>query len=68
MSFWKNYPNRKDWRKPSRKASYGCFPNGSCGYCRDNRLHCTHKRERAADDQIEEFKEESNSDTMGQSV
>ncbi len=43
MSFdGKHYPNRKDWRRPYRKSARfdaSCRPGGSCGYCRNNRMH-----------------------------
>ena len=45
MSFDKNYPNRKDHREPSRKASRGCRNHGSCGYCADNRQYSNVKRQ-----------------------
>ena len=40
MSFDKNYPNRKDRRKPYRGAKAvdcNCRNHGSCSYCRGNR-------------------------------
>lgn len=43
MSFDKNYPNRKDWRKPylkgSKRFDVTCRNHGSCGWCHDNRLY-----------------------------
>ncbi len=40
MSFDKNYPNRKDKRKPYRKSKAfdtSCRNHGSCPYCKENR-------------------------------
>lgn len=40
-SFYKHYPNRKDWRKPywdSRKYCKSCTAHGSCPHCREGRL------------------------------
>lgn len=51
MSFDKKYPNRKDKRKPYRKSKAfdrSCRNHGTCGYCKNNRLHGTHKRLAAA--------------------
>ena len=42
MSFDKNYPNRKDWRKPYRKSKAWdrtCRNHGACSYCENNRLY-----------------------------
>ena len=54
VSFQKDYPNRKDRRAEYRTGgaihSRGCRPNGSCGYCRSNRLHADRVRELAAGD------------------
>lgn len=57
MAFDKNYPNRKDQRKPYRKSKAfdrSCRNHGSCGYCEDNRLHGNKRREQGAtmEDQI----------------
>jgi hypothetical protein len=42
MSFDKDYPNRKDHRKPytkkAEKCNRSCRPGGSCPYCRNGRL------------------------------
>lgn len=47
MSFDKDYPNRKDRRKPylkkGPKNSRGCRHGGSCSRCRENRLYQTIK-------------------------
>ena len=48
MSFDNNYPNRKDRRKAYRKSKAfdrHCRPNGSCSYCRNNRLYGSKRRE-----------------------
>jgi len=63
MSFWNQYPNRKDWLEPYRgsKAIDGsCKNHGSCMYCRDNRLFAS-LRQRPADEeeQIEKRYEHS---------
>lgn len=39
MSFDKDYPNRKDWRKPRRGADRTCCNHGSCPYCESGRKH-----------------------------
>jgi hypothetical protein len=55
MGFWRAYPKRKDWRKPSRKVSNGCRPGGECEWCRAGRLHGSTKRELSAREQINEY-------------
>jgi len=40
MSFYKYYPNRKDWRSPykdSRSFDATCCNHRSCSYCKENR-------------------------------
>lgn len=40
-SFYKNYPNRKDWRaqyRDSRRFDPSCTSSGDCDYCRMSRL------------------------------
>lgn len=57
MSFYKDYPNRKDHRKPYRgSASFdsSCRPNGGCGHCLNNRKHSERRREEAANDRGKE--------------
>ena len=52
MSFYKQYPNRKDWRKQSFKRSRlskSCQNHGSCGVCQGNRFHSMVKRELSAE-------------------
>ena len=48
MSFDKNYPNRKDRRKPYFKKCERIGPShrpgGDCPYCRENRMFSTKKR------------------------
>ena len=52
MSFDKEYPNRKDWRKPyprkAQRCSHGCRPGGSCDWCRGNRTIATKRAEEKA--------------------
>ena len=58
MSFDKNYPNRKDHRKPYRKAKAvdrSCRNHKSCPWCMDNRLWFDRKRRRVADDELRDF-------------
>jgi hypothetical protein len=52
MSFDKEYPNRKDRRKPykgSKSFDSSCRPNGGCSWCYGNRTHSTTKRQQSAD-------------------
>lgn len=47
MSFDKNYPNRKDKRKPyykSKRFDKSCRNHGSCPYCLSSRLYSSLKR------------------------
>mgnify|MGYP001818201595 FL=1 len=51
MSFENDYPKRKDWRKPYRKAKAfvrSCRNHGSCPYCLNNRMYNTLKRKTGA--------------------
>lgn len=57
MAFWNEYPNRKDWRKPSRKCSTACMPHGSCGWCLANRFYQQMKEEKRIQELYEEWKE-----------
>jgi hypothetical protein len=46
MSFDKEYPNRKDWRKRyynAKSFDRSCRNHGSCAYCTSSRLH-KHKK------------------------
>ena len=58
MSFDKNYPKRKDWRKPLRRSKRfdrSCRNHGGCPWCEGNRTHINDARELGADEQIEDF-------------
>ena len=58
MSFDKEYPNRKDWRKPYRKSGKfdrSCRPGGTCPWCINNRLHKHKKREMTAQLSLEDW-------------
>ena len=60
MGFDKDYPNRKDHRKPFRGAKavdHSCRNNGACGYCSANRQHSRLKNERAAKEEIKRWRE-----------
>jgi len=51
----KNYPHRKDHRKPyyrSGKCDRTCRPNGGCPYCQSSRLHAQNKAKISAKEQI----------------
>ena len=43
MAFDKDYPKRKDWRKPylsgSKRVDRTCRPGGNCPYCQSGRKH-----------------------------
>ncbi len=50
MAFDKEYPNRKDWRKPYWRqgvADRTCRPHGGCPWCYLGRMH-KHKRREPA--------------------
>jgi hypothetical protein len=58
MSFDKNYPNRKDKRKPFRGAKAidcSCRNHGSCAWCESNRTHFDKKKRKVADIQLKEM-------------
>jgi hypothetical protein len=58
MSFDKDYPNRKDWRKKyyrSGRFDRSCRCNGKCDYCRDNRLYSVNKAAKKMDDLFDEY-------------
>lgn len=56
MSFNKNYPNRKDWRKQPVSIWKRCGAGRhSCPYCLGSRFHSTHKRELTATEQLKEY-------------
>ena len=50
----KQYPNRKDKRKPyykkAQNVSIRCRCNGGCSYCLSNRMHKNKKRMATDDD------------------
>ena len=51
----KKYPNRKDWRKPYRRAKAfgkGCRVHGHCSICRGNRLFSTIQNAAIARDEL----------------
>ena len=55
MSFDNKYPNRKDRRKPYRKAKAfdrSCRNHGACPYCENGRKH-PDKRRAPADEEIQ---------------
>jgi len=59
MSFDKHYPNRKDHRHPYRGAKRydrSCRPNGSCDYCRNNRLHADRRQRAKANDELNDWR------------
>jgi hypothetical protein len=61
VGFDKNYPNRKDWRKPHHKVGRydrSCRPGGSRLYCQGNRTQANTRRFTAACEQIDEDPEE----------
>ena len=60
MSFDKNFPNRKDRRKPynkSKRFDKTCRNHGSCGWCREDRLHRRQLLVQALKDRIQELEE-----------
>lgn len=61
MSFEKDYPNRKDWRKPYRRAAKyfkSCRPHGSCSFCVDNRLYQDRKQRLITNEKLKEWERE----------
>lgn len=60
MSFYKQYPNRKDRRKPyrdSRRFDSSCRNHGGCQYCEQGRLYQYLKEKARAEDAIKEHAE-----------
>lgn len=56
MSFDRNYPNRKDHRRPyydTRRFDRGCRNHGSCGHCVGNRTHKNDRRAPIVEDEYE---------------
>lgn len=41
----------------SKRFDTSCRCHGSCGYCRDNRLHGERRRRLAAETQLREYKQ-----------
>jgi hypothetical protein len=63
MSFDKNYPNRKDIRKPYRKSKTictACRNHGECEWCKGNRLYNRKLKEQIAREKLEEYRDEIN--------
>ena len=62
MSFDKDYPNRKDHRKPfktvAEQVSRGCRHGGSCKYCSNNRTIRQTKSKLIARNDIEHLVED----------
>ena len=59
MSFDKEYPNRKDWRKPYRRSKRfdrTCRNHGSCGYCYNDKTYFDRKFRHATDLDLKNFK------------
>ena len=55
MSFDKDYPNRKDKRKPyykSKRVDRSCRCHGGCEWCMGNRLHKFRKKELVTEDEL----------------
>ena len=40
----------------SKRFDTSCRCHGSCGYCRNNRLHSTQQRRSAADEQLRDYR------------
>jgi hypothetical protein len=58
MSFDKEYPNRKDKRKPFKGAKaidYSCRNNRGCKACLSNRQHKNIKRAMKAEEEMNEY-------------
>lgn len=58
MGFDKEYPNRKDKRKPykdSRAVSAHCRNNGSCSWCKGNRNYSNKKKDDSNKNQLEDL-------------
>lgn len=55
MSFDKDYPNRKDWRKPYRGAprfDRECRPGGDCPWCLGRRTYKSRLLDTVAQDEL----------------
>ncbi len=60
MGFDKDYPNRKDHRKPyrgSKRFDRSCRNHGNCPYCENGRQHNHQKAKEYAEEQLKEWKE-----------
>ncbi len=55
MGFWRTYPNRKDWRGPSRKSAGSCMSGRGCPWCLSGRQHRNRRLELSAREQINEY-------------
>jgi MoaA/NifB/PqqE/SkfB family radical SAM enzyme len=54
------YGKKRDWREPyreSRRFDATCRCNGSCPYCKNNRLHSQIVKKLSAEEEIEEINE-----------
>jgi hypothetical protein len=63
MSFDKDYPNRKDWRRPyykSKAFDRSCRNHGDCDWCRGDKLHQLKKEK----ERIESFFENQSEEQM----
>jgi len=62
MSFYKEYPNRKDWRKPyrdSRGIDSQCKNHGRCSWCHQNRTYADRRFRLIADEKLKEWYEDN---------
>jgi hypothetical protein len=60
--FDKNYPNRKDIRKPfigAKAIDCSCRNHGRCNYCTEGRQHFDKKKRIVADQQLKEMEEDN---------
>ena len=67
MGFDKDYPNRKDWRKPyygSAAFDKHCRNHGACSYCVDSRTFQDRKVRQAAEDDFREWEKVKRMDTL----
>lgn len=55
MSFYKDYPKRKDHRKnyyDSRRFDSSCCNNNSCDWCKENRKYFDKKHREIANEKL----------------